>query len=185
VDQGRTWFCRRLCETGGYTTITQTRDGLIHVCGDMDNRPGGAFIQVTFSEQWLREGNCLPVSQWGAPNPPADQVGDCSGTEPAYFDTLYTPAIRVSGLESSVHPGLFASPNPFNPSTLIRYSLPGSRPGTLSILNVKGERVFFAALAPGQGRTAWEAKGLPSGLYLARLSAAGGLLRSVKLVRIR
>jgi len=47
---------------------------------------------------------------------------------------------------------------------------------------MKGERVFFATLAPGQGRVAWEAKGLPSGLYLARLSDTGRLKKSMKLV---
>jgi hypothetical protein len=190
VDQGKTWFCRRLSETGGYSVITQTRDGLIHVCGDMDNRPGGAFIQLTFSEQWLREGTCLATSQWAAPNPPADQVSDCSGTEPAYFDTLYTPAIRVSGSESSACLDLLAAPNPFNPSTLIRYSLPGGGQGGLSVFNAKGAWVRGFELNRPAGSVSWDGsdqagRPLPSGIYFTRLSAGQGKSITMKVFYLK
>jgi len=79
-------------------------------------------------------------------------------------------ARKADPMESEALPGmraisLFASPNPFK--TVMTFSLNGARPsGELRVYDSRGR---LAACVKPQGRTfTWNAKGLPSGLYVAR-----------------
>ncbi len=71
-------------------------------------------------------------------------------------------------------------PNPFNPSTTLRYGLPEAAHVSLIVYNTLAQQV--ADLVEGE-RTAgyhevrWEAAGLASGIYFARLTVTGGLGR--------
>jgi hypothetical protein len=65
-------------------------------------------------------------------------------------------------------------PNPFNPSTRISYALPNDVPVTLKIYNSIGQEVATLVeglQSAGVHRTVWEAGGLPSGVYIYRLTA--------------
>jgi len=71
-------------------------------------------------------------------------------------------------------------PNPFNPSTVIRYSLPVGQNGILSyhvslkVYNVLGQEVAMLANEveqPGTYTVTWDAIGLSSGVYFCRLQA--------------
>jgi len=65
-------------------------------------------------------------------------------------------------------------PNPFNPSTTIRFNLPDNEFVSLKIFNTLGEEVqtlFEGNLNAGTHTYNFNAKGLPSGLYIYRLSA--------------
>lgn len=72
-------------------------------------------------------------------------------------------------------------PNPFNPQTMISFSLPQSGDVKLEIFNILGERVRTLADGPltaGSYRYTWDGKdnagrSTPSGIYLYRLSAEG------------
>ena len=72
-------------------------------------------------------------------------------------------------------------PNPFNPSTTIRFSIPaqgGSMPVTLSVYNTTGQRIttlVAAEMLPGTYTATWngmDANGLAvaSGVYFYRLN---------------
>ncbi len=64
-------------------------------------------------------------------------------------------------------------PNPFNPSTTIRFNLPDNEFVSLKIFNTLGEEVqtlFEGNLNAGTHTYNFNAKGLPSGLYIYRLS---------------
>jgi hypothetical protein len=66
-----------------------------------------------------------------------------------------------------------AQPNPFNPATRLLWQTPTG--GLLSgeVVNVAGQQVEAfppRQVASGSGSLLWEARGLASGLYLARLS---------------
>ncbi|MGB5848565.1 MAG: T9SS type A sorting domain-containing protein, partial [Ignavibacteriaceae bacterium] len=64
-------------------------------------------------------------------------------------------------------------PNPFNPSTTIRFNLPDNEFVSLKIFNTLGEEVqtlFEGNLNAGTHTYNFNADGLPSGLYIYRLS---------------
>jgi hypothetical protein len=63
-------------------------------------------------------------------------------------------------------------PNPFNARTQIRYELLKSADVSIAIYDIMGRRVQSAAIGhqePGLHAYTWDAGGLSSGLYFARL----------------
>ena len=65
-------------------------------------------------------------------------------------------------------------PNPFNPETTIRFELPEAVHVRLVVYDVMGRevaRLVDGAMPAGQHRARWDASGLPSGVYLYRLTA--------------
>lgn len=65
-------------------------------------------------------------------------------------------------------------PNPFNPSTEIRFGLPEATTVRLVIYNMVGQevaRLVDQPLPAGTHAVQWDASGLPSGAYLYRLTA--------------
>ena len=77
-------------------------------------------------------------------------------------------------------------PNPFNPRTVIAFSLDSAVRARLEIFAPDGRcvaRLLDADRSPGWHEIVWNASGLPSGLYIARLTA-GGQQRTGKLVLI-
>jgi hypothetical protein len=101
--------------------------------------------------------------------------------------------------EPQVLPGAFKLeqnvPNPFNPSTTIRYHLPTRGHVTLEVFNVLGRHVATLvdeAQGPGSQAVNFDARGMASGVYYYRLQtraleggAAGDLALTRKLVLIR
>lgn len=72
--------------------------------------------------------------------------------------------------------GLWNSPEPFNPNTMINYSLPADGQVRLEVFNISGARV--ATLVNGYNQAGshqinFDASHLPSGLYVYRLNFAG------------
>ncbi len=88
----------------------------------------------------------------------------------------------------SQSPNLNAQPNPFNPSTTIRFSVSGTtaRPGRLDLFDVTGRLVAVMAegpFSPGSHAFIWNGennKGRPasSGIYIARLDLNGKISTS-------
>lgn len=67
-------------------------------------------------------------------------------------------------------------PNPFNPSTQIKFSLPASQPARLSIYNLLGVKIatlIDGVTSAGSHTVMWDASGMPSGIYVAHLEAGG------------
>ena len=65
-------------------------------------------------------------------------------------------------------------PNPFNPTTEIRLDLPEAAAVRLIVYDVMGRevaRLVDGTTPAGQHRARWDASGLPSGVYLYRLTA--------------
>jgi hypothetical protein len=105
--------------------------------------------------------------------------------------TLYTYGIPTSTQESAdVVPSewiLSSHPNPFNPTTVIEYSLPLSSMVTITIFDARGRQVSVLEERErnaGRYSLIWDAHGLPSGLYFCRMQA-GGFLTTQKLVLVK
>ena len=65
-------------------------------------------------------------------------------------------------------------PNPFNPTTAIHFDLPEAAQVLLVVYDVTGRevaRLVEQPLSAGPHAVTWEASGLPSGVYLYRLTA--------------
>lgn len=102
-----------------------------------------------------------------------------------YMDpnTLVT---SVRSNQQSVSPTKFALvgnyPNPFNPSTIIMYTLPEAARVTLTVFNVLGQKVQTADLgmqSPGKRQVTFNASRLSSGVYFYQLQmkSANGKIR--------
>lgn len=78
------------------------------------------------------------------------------------------------------------APNPFNPSTVLPFSLPAAGDVVLSAFNLNGqlvERIAQGSYPAGCHRVTWNPGAISSGLYLIRLDS-GGETRLVKALRI-
>ncbi len=88
--------------------------------------------------------------------------------------------VRESGEQSEIMPTDFVLespfPNPFNPSTTIRLSLPHSGSISLCVYDINGREVLQLAeevLSTGYHEFLFDASGLASGVYFVRASFAG------------
>jgi hypothetical protein len=119
---------------------------------------------------------------------------------PAFAGRTLTPGDFVERYPTAVDddageiPSAFALdqnfPNPFNPTTVIRYRLPGGEGGastvrrvSLRVYDLLGREVadlVDADQGPGQYSVTFDATRLPSGIYLCRITA-GRLSQTVKM----
>ena len=89
--------------------------------------------------------------------------------------------VRFTDIENPIAKGVPAKfelrqnfPNPFNPVTTIRYSIPKAEKVQLTVYNILGQKVMEVVnklQAPGQHTVHIQAKNLASGVYVYRLKA--------------
>ncbi|MHB8077804.1 MAG: S8 family serine peptidase [Candidatus Krumholzibacteriia bacterium] len=117
----------------------------------------------------------------------ADLQANTDAAQLMYYVTPVAdlPAAPALGLEQN-------RPNPFNPATLISYSLEREGPVTVTVFDLGGRRLRTleqGVLAPGRHAVAWDGTDengarQPSGMYLYRLQADGrSLTRKMMLVK--
>lgn len=91
-------------------------------------------------------------------------------------------ALTLSSIDNHQHeygngPELFANyPNPFNPSTNIRFSLPASSILHLAVYDILGREIAILTngmMPAGQHSVTFDAAGLSSGMYVYRLTSDG------------
>ncbi len=89
------------------------------------------------------------------------------GRDELLTDASEIPAARLE---------LSAAPNPFNPKTTLRFTLPEAGHARLDVFDLTGRRVttlLDEAREAGEVVVDWNAEGLASGVYLAQASAPG------------
>ncbi|MFC2150642.1 T9SS type A sorting domain-containing protein, partial [Calditrichota bacterium] len=76
------------------------------------------------------------------------------------------------------------TPNPFNAFTTISYSLPTPGVVSLAIFDMQGrelQRIAGGFKSAGSYSVGWDASGMPSGVYYAKVES-GGVARTVPMV---
>ncbi len=97
-------------------------------------------------------------------------------------------APQLTEIEKEKVLGLASYPNPFNPSTTLSYDLPKDARVRLVIYDVLGRevaRLVDKRLEAGYHSVIWNGRGVPTGLYIARLFIPPTATKSIKLVMMK
>ncbi len=81
-----------------------------------------------------------------------------------------------------------AYPNPFSPTTSMRYHLPDTALVQILVYNVEGKLVDTLAndtMPPGEHEVAWDADGVDSGVYFYRIMLNGVVAETKKMLLLR
>ncbi len=116
--------------------------------------------------------------------------------EAVYYSSDHVPVVAELAFDEAVdtpevpglHRPLSAWPNPFNPTLSLSFELEQAAQVRLEIFDLGGRRVATLLNTyqdAGSRDLTWRAEGLPSGVYMARLSLDGRLTDSEKLVLLR
>jgi hypothetical protein len=148
--------------------LTISVDGnVVHT--DSLSLAAGAGEPLSFSYDWLVTETSTLDCRWMLAL--ADALGNLGSveSEPHRIATAESPAGALAPAIVTLAPNW---PNPFNPSTRLRFGLPRAGWARLSIHDVRGREV--ARLWDGQREAGWlelewRPQGLASGIYFARL----------------
>lgn len=201
-DPNRPYFVYSLaCQTAGFDTERPPFNfDTPHICEQLLGADGGAVGIVGYTRDgWVPVSYRLQAlffdSLFAHPDDPAVMaMYRAQAAYPWYRDLIYNqaflgdPALRVytrrpsdtalaanepSAASLPDRVALYPNyPNPFNPSTTIRFDLPRRATVSLAVFNLLGQRVatlLSGEIAAGEHRIAWNTGDLASGTYLARL----------------
>ncbi len=135
-----------------------------------------------------------PSTVWAEDSFPFVKSGDADGSDfmPFVPDGVPDPFAEIGAMETS-SPSVFTLegtfPNPFNPTTVIRFDLPVASKVRLDVFDVSGRRVGVdlastRVYSPGAHEITFDGSGLPSGVYIYRLTA-GEYTASGKMVLMK
>jgi hypothetical protein len=146
--------CPTLCATGG-------NESTITLVSYADRKADFGFVAVTWPNGTTTEYNVADLVRGGITNLNAP----ISFEPPLLADPMTdrTPQVEIS-------------PNPFNPSTSLSFTLATAGTVDLRIYNALGQEVATLAsgqFAQGAHRLNFNAASLPSGLYFARMNTMG------------
>lgn len=101
----------------------------------------------------------------------------CSADTLVVADAVLVSSLSAVGLRVPAGFGLAQNyPNPFNPATTLTYALSQAGPVRLEIYDTAGRRVAVLVdqeRPAGEHSVVWQPRGLASGVYFVRFSAAG------------
>jgi hypothetical protein len=154
------------------------------VIADLSTEAWG-HIAVDSIEEYLLSGQ--------DPQPPSTPMTDGPYLAQVLHDAGFGVSAAPPAAPAPAGRLLAPYPNPFNPSTRLRYELHAGGRAELAILDAQGRslrRLLDAALPAGPGFVAWDGRdaqghSLPSGLYFARLALDGREVGRQKLLLVK
>ncbi|MBN1825989.1 MAG: PQQ-binding-like beta-propeller repeat protein [Candidatus Eisenbacteria bacterium] len=198
-EGGGDWFGSSVALSGNYALVGASQQGygteLPGFACVFDITTGQELWKLTASDRANDDNFGVSVAIQGPTALVAADMNDDNGTNSgsAYF---YEPISPSTGVGAAVAPKRIVPrnhPNPFNPNTEIRFTLPSEARVSLEIYDVSGRlrRTLLRGerLAAGEVRAAWEGAGddgrpLPSGVYFYRIEA-GQLRAAGKMTLVR
>ncbi len=160
---------------GGEEGIITNGNGIVNwLVGNIDDDP--MFVDPLNNNYHLTENS--PCIDAGNPNFPFDPDGTISDMGAFYFDQL--SSINDNEIQF-VEYNLSNFPNPFNPTTTIKFSIQNDSKIELTIYNIKGEKIKTLAHSvfnKGDHSILWNGvdesnKLVSSGIYLYKLKVNG------------
>ena len=161
---------------GGEEAIETNNNGTVYwEEGNIDSDP--LFVDATNGDYHLTEFS--PCIDTGDPNSPLDPDGTIADMGAFYYDQ--SVSVQDEIIQSSILNKLSNYPNPFNPSTTIKFSIQNDSNVELTIYNIKGQKIKALAqdeFAKGSHSVIWNGdneSGQPisSGVYLYKLIING------------
>ena len=114
------------------------------------------------------------------PTTPGAYVSESYGSDDIFIAKfIFNPVIPSVEEQEKAQPedySLTNSPNPFNPTTTIEYSIPKETRVVLKIYNITGQEIAVLRdfiESAGSHSVIWDAKGMPSGVYFCSMKAEG------------
>jgi photosystem II stability/assembly factor-like uncharacterized protein len=163
--------------------------GILYVGTDV-----GVYYSLNSGQTWQELGVGLPRAPVLdlAFHQPTRMLAAGTHGRSIFTVTAPDPATPVDDLPAASGLALSAAPNPFNPQTVLSFSLVSEGEVVLEIFDIHGARLARLAegvFPAGTSRVTWDGKdasgrGLASGTYLARLST-GGTVATTKLLLVR
>ncbi len=178
---------------GDSTEVSGQVLGRDRVSGVLTPVAGAEVRLVSGAQEWNvvtgvqgRYGSLVPSGSYAvtvsAPGYGTDSSGGVFvGEDGLTYGTILVSSVTdvsVGSLPPSRFQLLGAYPNPFNPGTNVRFSVPDLMPVRLTVHNILGQElatVFEATLPAGSHTVYFDADGLASGVYLLRLRAGNNV----------
>jgi hypothetical protein len=148
------------------------------------------FVDAAFGDLRISSPRSWAVNNGNNAALPGGVATDLDGNPRIFAGTVDMGAYELqdpTGIESKGSPQPFrivsVSPNPFNPSTTIRFTLPAAMPVTADISSVTGARVRVLAnnqqFSPGDNELIWDGRNdqgasVASGVYFVRIETRLG-----------
>jgi hypothetical protein len=105
-------------------------------------------------------------------------VANGNGALTAVFSSGTIEAVLSSSAAAPIEYALHGNyPNPFNPTTTIRFAIPRADLISVKVFDMLGEEIETLAdgrFAPGEYNVTWNPRGLPSGVYFYSLRSSHG-----------
>ncbi len=172
---------------GGYQSINRDRTQAVP-----EQAPSGTYTYSAFLGQY-------PEVIWDTDSFQFEKLGSAGSSGTNLADWLNTgepfEETADSGTDIPAEFSLLGTfPNPFNPTTVIRFNLPVASKVQLDVFDVSGRRVGgdlslrglvpTRVYSPGTHEITFDGSGLPSGVYIYRLTA-GEYTASGKMVLMK
>ncbi|MCA0387077.1 MAG: cellulase family glycosylhydrolase [Bacteroidetes bacterium] len=183
-------------------TVKIQQSGVYNISLNVASQNGGGSIFLLMDGQGL--GNFLNVPATGGWQSwqyvTLENVNLTAGVR-KFMIRFYTGGFNLSNIDFTListdvkdekaAPAEFAlnqnHPNPFNPSTMVKYSIPSDGFVNISVFNTLGEKVATLVngdLSAGEYTVSFDAKDLAGGIYLCRMET-GNFISTKKMVLLK
>ncbi|MBS4027197.1 MAG: T9SS type A sorting domain-containing protein [Ignavibacteriales bacterium] len=150
----------------------------------------GVFVTNNLGNTWEVLGNNLPnvvVNDLVFHNDTRTLVAATYGRSMYKINVASVTSVKSEELKVKSFSLSQNFPNPFNPTTIIRFTMHESRLTTLKIYDIMGKEIttlLSQNLPAGEHEVEWNASNAPSGIYFSRLQVAEKVV-TVKMVLVK